>query len=185
MRSRDGPRADTRPTGNVQRSPGITVASARPGPTRAIPGPDRESHPARRKVRDPAAIGLCGRWRDPDSNRGHHDFQSLRRARPRARNPWKTSASAATHTRRRCQEFAGLSARFRGWLASHPLFQPAVAQTVPVCVARPRRSRSPRVASLRSRKRPYRGCDSARVLRVSSSARSRSPGSLRAASIRA
>ena len=26
--------------------------------------------------RDPASIGPSERWRDPDSNRGHHDFQS-------------------------------------------------------------------------------------------------------------
>ena len=29
------------------------------------------------------------RWRDPDSNRGHHDLQSLRPSGRAARNPWK------------------------------------------------------------------------------------------------
>ena len=34
------------------------------------------SPPPPRKARTPAFIGLCGPWRDPDSNRGHHDFFS-------------------------------------------------------------------------------------------------------------
>src|SRR5215218_1446605 len=46
--------------------------------------PDRESRPARRKARNPAAIEHCARWRDPDSNRGHHDFQSWPRRPPTA-----------------------------------------------------------------------------------------------------
>jgi hypothetical protein len=33
-------------------------------------------------------------WRDPDSNRGHHDFQSLRPRRREARNPWKQAVPA-------------------------------------------------------------------------------------------
>ena len=32
-------------------------------------------------------------WRDPDSNRGHHDFQAGGPARREARNPWKPSGS--------------------------------------------------------------------------------------------
>ena len=36
------------------------------------------------------------RWRDPDSNRGHHDFQSSGLSWPEARNPRKTSGSPAT-----------------------------------------------------------------------------------------
>ena len=78
----------------------------------------------------PAYLQAFRGWRDPDSNRGHHDFQSLRPRRREARNPWKASGSGATRARRRCQEFAGLSPRFRGWLAFHPHFEPAVAQAV-------------------------------------------------------
>ena len=47
-----------------------------PRPNQAIPGPDERSSSTRQKPRDPAFIGHCGRWRDPDSNRDHHDFQT-------------------------------------------------------------------------------------------------------------
>jgi hypothetical protein len=33
-------------------------------------------------------------WRDPDSNRGHHDFQEVAYRQPPARNPWKSNGSA-------------------------------------------------------------------------------------------
>jgi hypothetical protein len=43
----------------------------------AIPfsSPSWGSRSIRGTQRDPASIGPCGPWRDPDSNRGHHDFQ--------------------------------------------------------------------------------------------------------------
>lgn len=83
MGSRDGPGADARPTGHVQRLPGDYRCFSRPGPNRAIRGPDRESNSARRETGTPAAIGHCGQWRDPDSNRGHHDFSVVRVVRLR------------------------------------------------------------------------------------------------------
>jgi hypothetical protein len=50
--------------------------SAGPGPNRADPRPRSRIASSTPEARNPAAIGLCARWRDPDSNRGHHDFQS-------------------------------------------------------------------------------------------------------------
>jgi hypothetical protein len=50
------------------------------------------SPPTPRKARTPAFIGLCGPWRDPDSNRGHHDFSVVR---------------SSSRTRRKCQETSG------------------------------------------------------------------------------
>ena len=68
--------ADTRPTGHVQRLPGIPLLQpARPksgGSQAQIENGIQHAE----TLRNPAAIGHCGRWRDPDSNRGHHDFQS-------------------------------------------------------------------------------------------------------------
>jgi hypothetical protein len=45
-------------------------------PTVPFSSPFCESRSIRRKQRHPAFMGPCKRWRDPDSNRGHHDFQS-------------------------------------------------------------------------------------------------------------
>ena len=48
----------------------------RPGPNMAMSGPNQRCRLSHRQKRDPGFIGLSGAWRDPDSNRGHHDFQS-------------------------------------------------------------------------------------------------------------
>ena len=36
----------------------------------------RSERPSRRRTQEPATAGKSGTWRDPDSNRGHHDFQA-------------------------------------------------------------------------------------------------------------
>ena len=59
--------------------------------------------------------GACVRWRDPDSNRGHHDFQSCGLGWPKARNPWKPSGSPPTHVPRRRPLFTSFCTQFRRW----------------------------------------------------------------------
>ena len=88
--SRDRQR-HARPSRRVQRLPGITAVSAGQAQIRPLPGPDARSRPTHRKQRDLAAIWRSGRWRDPDSNRGHHDFQSC---------------GPALEIRRICREFS-------------------------------------------------------------------------------
>ena len=46
-----------------------------PRPDQAIPGPDEQVFNMP-EPRDPAFIGHCGRWRDPDTNREHREFQT-------------------------------------------------------------------------------------------------------------
>jgi hypothetical protein len=44
-------------------------------------------------VEEPADCSYFRRWRDPDSNRGHHDFQGLAVRSARLRETWKTRCS--------------------------------------------------------------------------------------------
>jgi hypothetical protein len=55
------------------------------------------------------------RWRDPDSNRGHHDFQSCGLGWPEARNPWKPSGSPLTRAPSRSPLFTSCCTQFRRW----------------------------------------------------------------------
>jgi len=76
-----------------------------------------------RQREDSAPSGiLVVRWRDPDSNRGHHDFQSVRPSGRLAPNSSKTRGSVDASARCRCQQFARFSAQFGGWPRAHPLF---------------------------------------------------------------
>ena len=73
------------------------------------------SRSIRRKQRDPGSIGSCGRWRDPDSNRGHHDFQSCGRGWPDARNRWKPRDSPLARAPGRSPLFTSFCTEFRRW----------------------------------------------------------------------
>jgi len=72
------------PLGDLSVSPGLgsghmaqSVAQSRP----------TSSRPRKQKPRRDVLAAF--EWRDPDSNRGHHDFQLLPPSGPQARNPWK------------------------------------------------------------------------------------------------
>jgi hypothetical protein len=67
-----------------------------------------------RKLENPGDIWVS-EWRDPDSNRGHHDFQSCGLGWPEARNPWKTSDSPLTRASRRSPLFTRFCTQFRRW----------------------------------------------------------------------
>jgi hypothetical protein len=54
-------------------------------------------------------------WRDPDSNRGHHDFQSCGPGWPEARNPWKPSGSPTARAPGRSPLFTSYCTQFRRW----------------------------------------------------------------------
>ena len=107
FRARHGPGTRTGDT--------TTVSCAGDTGSRSIlPGTRESSRPAGfRRVR----------WRDPDSNRGHHDFQSLRPSGRAARNPCKREILASWPRAGDLREIApGPPRVFRGWQASHPLF---------------------------------------------------------------
>jgi hypothetical protein len=71
------------------------------------------------------------RWRDPDSNRGHHDFQSCGRGGRRGRNPWTQRVSARLGTGRSSSYFARFSTRFRRWTAPiSSLIRPASVRNI-------------------------------------------------------
>jgi hypothetical protein len=55
------------------------------------------------------------RWRDPDSNRGHHDFQSCTSSGPGWRNPWKSCGFGRDAALTRCSQFADIYRRLWEW----------------------------------------------------------------------
>lgn len=72
------------PTGSRVPAPGLPVVPrlrriAGSSGGHPLSSPFCACAPTRRKKRDLAAIGRCRVWRDPDSNGGHHDFQSWAR----------------------------------------------------------------------------------------------------------
>src|SRR5215207_506928 len=93
----------------VQELRGITSVSA--GRPRFIPFLRiRCDTPERTRSRSYRA---CGRWRDPDSNRGHHDFQSCGPERDAAPSPWKTGSLFQIGASRIDPQFAIFSTCFR------------------------------------------------------------------------
>ena len=66
------------------------------------------------KAENPEAMRVS-EWRDPDSNRGHHDFQSCGLGWPEARHPWKSSGSPPTRASRRSPLFTSFRTQFRRW----------------------------------------------------------------------
>ena len=56
-------------------------------------------------------------WRDPDSNRGHHDFQSCASSGPGRRNPWKSCGFGRDTALTRCSQFADICRRLWEWRA--------------------------------------------------------------------
>jgi hypothetical protein len=75
-------RGTTRVRALVVLLPGVEALWALPRPTRLATRPQLP--------RTSTDLQDFFRWRDPDSNRGHHDFQSLRPGRFGPRNHWKT-----------------------------------------------------------------------------------------------
>ena len=70
--------------------------------------------PPTRESRSHAGFRPSG-WRDPDSNRGHHDFQSCGRGWLDARNPWKPSGSPLARAPGRSPLFTSYCTQFRRW----------------------------------------------------------------------
>ena len=62
-------------------------------------------------------------WRDPDSNRGHHDFQSCGLGWLEARNPWTNRFSADGSSKQKPAIYELLHA-VQEMEASHLLFSP-------------------------------------------------------------
>jgi hypothetical protein len=75
------------------------------------------------EARKPAAIGHCGRWRDPDSNRGHHDFQARQCARFGPRKCCKYASLSDWLPRSGSSLFADVVSRFGGWTPPHLPYQ--------------------------------------------------------------
>ena len=98
--------------------PGVTTDCrrfSRQAQIRHIPGPhSRILSNTPETTRSSSYQGLRGRWRDPDSNRGHHDFQSYGHGHPERRNPWKTSGFGAARARRRYRVFCRFFSRDSG-----------------------------------------------------------------------
>src|SRR5215203_7047100 len=67
-----------------------------------------------REAVNPATM-RASEWRDPDSNRGHHDFQSCGLGWPEARNPWKPSGWRLIRVPRRSPLFTSFYTQFRRW----------------------------------------------------------------------
>jgi len=142
-----------------------------PGVQPAIPflSPFCGCTPTRRKERDLAAIGVCGVWRDPDSNRGHHDFQPWGRSPlTRAKRPQISAFQAPCSIASMCANCGCLVWLWAPRFASAPkrqgVGQSAVARmtsawmTAGRVATRPRRqTRVPQCtrAWLSSRERPW------------------------------
>jgi hypothetical protein len=73
------PGAGTRPTRACPAVTGDYRRFSRPGPNQAPPSPIGGSRATPRKQPRSSSYQASRRWRDPDSNRGHHDFQSCHR----------------------------------------------------------------------------------------------------------
>jgi hypothetical protein len=93
----------------VTRSIGITTVSCATGTSRAcVP-------PASRKSSRHAGFRRLG-WRDPDSNRGHHDFQDSARKCLTSRNPCVALVSAAQVRMNRLSLFANVCGTIGYWV---------------------------------------------------------------------
>jgi hypothetical protein len=79
-------------------------------------GADRRS---RQPQLESATLQALPPWRDPDSNRGHHDFQSCGLGRPGRRNSWKQRGLSRSDVGSGYSRFASVSAWFRRWLRAH------------------------------------------------------------------
>lgn len=77
----------------------------------------RRSVTARRRSRPPV---IC-RSRDPDSNQGHHDFQSVHGGGRSARNSSKHRVPQLWGSGCRCSQIACFSGWFGGWTGAYPL----------------------------------------------------------------
>ena len=78
--------------------------------------------PQNRKSRTHAGF-RPSKWRDPDSNRGHHDFQSCDPGWPGARNPWNHAILRWPELRREVRYLRALHG-VQEIEASHRLFSP-------------------------------------------------------------
>ena len=101
-----GPRS-TRRERSPARTDGRDLRSRQRGP-QCLPR-DLSLHRGERSPAEVTPQQALREWRDPDSNRGHHDFQSSTKSLSRSRNPCKSTGSREPSTQARCSQIAFVS----------------------------------------------------------------------------
>ena len=111
------------------------------------------------RLQKPQICSYYRGWRDPDSNRGHHDFQSLRLGRLEARNPRETRTSREPVRRTEVRSLRAFAHTSGDGGDSSPFWQvrSRIQSTTSLRLVSPAATRSTRPASVSTSGRPMRG----------------------------